>query len=377
MSIEIPLTRSQRELMEEFYNRKSVPIFLDKRARNKVWSQFKSDRTVPDHLNLIDNCPALLMEMRKSIDSGKNVQSAVFSECVYAEALSAVFGLSQFADYISRPDWISSKILSLLNSYGLVPRYIYRTPDSSRILIQAGGHGGVDSALVSVIDLNIFTIEFKEPGAKTSEPDLPRYGEDGLLKVDPKFVKENPQFEAMLNEQVDKQLNFWESVGSNINDFSAESIHKAVAENYSGKKFADVICTEDRVGLLTMMPSNQVHLWGKLEGEIRPGGRNPYSVWTPEKLRALISSLGGTINDNSVSIERSRLTTAKPRGGAGISRYRLNSIFFVRSKFVTEIGDSLRFDLTKVEQLRPTIAAKMFFQALDYSVVRSYYLEEQ
>lgn len=372
----IPLTGSQRDLLDEFYAEPPVPVFLDKRARNKLWVQFKENRSIPDEQNLIENCPALLMEMRKSIDSGKNVQSAVFSECVYAEALATSFGLSQFADYISRSDWVPSRILSLLKSYALVPRYIYRNPTSSRLLIQAGGNGGVDSALISVIDFKLFSIEFKEPGAKTSEPDLPRYAEDGFLQVDKKFLRKNPQFATMLSEQLEMRLNFWDHVGSNINDFSAESIHQAVTENYSGNKFADVICTEDRAGFLTMVPSNQVHLWGKLEGEIRPGGRNPYSVWTPLKLSNLVAGLGGSIKGNSVAIPKSRVTTSKPRGGSGVGRYRLNSIFFVRSKEVTVKGNLLHFSLDAVKQLRPTIAAKMFFRDLDYAAVRSHYVEQ-
>ena len=74
------------------------------------------------------------------------------------------------------------------------------------MLIQAGGCGGIDSALITVMDLNVYTIEFKEPGAKTSEPDLPKYGEDGKIVITDDFISRYPQFEAMLREQ--KDLNF-------------------------------------------------------------------------------------------------------------------------------------------------------------------------
>ena len=100
------------------------------------------------------------------------------------------------------------------------------TPDGRRMLIQAGGCGGVDSALITVFDLKIFTIEFKEPGAKTSEPDLPKYGEDGILKITEEFLAQYPQFSAMLYEQAG--LNFFEVMGSNVNDFSPESINQAI-----------------------------------------------------------------------------------------------------------------------------------------------------
>ena len=74
---------------------------------------------------------------------------------------------------------INKNIKALLKSYSLVPRYVYYNSDKSRMLIQAGGCNGIDSALITVMDLNIYTIEFKEQGAKASEPDLPKYGEDG------------------------------------------------------------------------------------------------------------------------------------------------------------------------------------------------------
>ena len=45
------------------------------------------------------------------------------------------------------------------------------------------------ASLITVIDLVIYTIEFKEPGAKTSEPDLPKYGEDGFLVVNDKWLE--------------------------------------------------------------------------------------------------------------------------------------------------------------------------------------------
>ena len=49
--------------------------------------------------------------------------------------------------------------------------------------------------------LSIFSIEFKEPGAKTREPNLPKYNEDGALIITETFTQKNPQFLDMLNEQ--------------------------------------------------------------------------------------------------------------------------------------------------------------------------------
>ena len=371
----IPLTRSQRELIAEFYSSNAEKVLLDKATRKKIWLRFKSDRKVPLDLGLEENCPALLMEISKSIASGKNVQSAVFSECVYAQALANILGLTQFASHSDKPDWLPDAVGRLLASYKLVPRYLYKSLDSSRLLIQAGGHGGVDGALISVIDLNIFTIEFKEPDAKTSEPDLPRYDESGNLKAGRDFLTNNPQFASMVQEQLSQNLNFWENLGSNINNFSAESILEAVSENYGGKKFADVICTEDGSGHLVMIPSNQVGLWARLEGEIRPAGRNPYKVWTPQRLSLVIEELGGTISAGKVAIPTQALKVATERGGNKVSRYKLDPVFFVRAGNATVLGETTHFSLENVLQLKPTIAAKMFFEGLEHAAVRRYYSE--
>ena len=74
-------------------------------------------------------------------------------------------------------------------------------------------------------------------------------------------------------------------MGSNVHDFDPRSVNAAVTKNYQAKKFADVLCTEDKDTRLVMLPINQAQLWAKTEGEIRPAGRNHYAVWTPNALR--------------------------------------------------------------------------------------------
>lgn len=90
--------------------------------------------------------------------------------------------------------------------------------------------------------MNVYTIEYKEPGAKTCEPDLPKYHEDSKILITEDFLKRYPQFTQMLEEK--KDLNFFDIMGSNENNFSVESVNIAVTNNYV-KKYADVVCTED------------------------------------------------------------------------------------------------------------------------------------
>ena len=76
-------------------------------------------------------------------------------------------------------------------------------------------------------------------------------------------------------------------MGNNEHNFSKESVNIAVSNNYT-KKYADVICTEDKESFLVMLPANQVQLWANIEGEIRPAGRNHYNVWTPNALKKFL-----------------------------------------------------------------------------------------
>ncbi len=311
-------------------------------------------------------------QIRKSDDSGKNIQSAVFSECVYAQTFANMFGLKRFVNCFEQQNFVPSEIISLLKSYNLFPRYAYSNSDKSRMLIQAWGCNGVDSALITVTELEIYTIEFKESGAKTSEPDLPKYGEDGNLRITCGFLEKYPQFEEMLKQQ--KELNFFSAMGNNINSFTKESVNIAVSNNYT-KKYADVICTEDKNGFLVMLPVNQVSIWADIEGEIRPAGRNHYAVWTPNALNRFLKAKGANIANGLVTIDKESLTERKERGGnRKISGYKINPLFFVRIEDCKETGHKITFRFEDVRQLNPTIAGKIYFKKLKYDNVKNHYL---
>lgn len=367
----IPLTKLQKEIMTEFYSIKPTKVIYTKAQRDQLWNLAKqrSDNLNLDELAIV--CPALSHQILKSYESGKNIQSAVFSECVYAQTIANMFNLNIFVNCFNDSTFIPTSVSNLLKSYNLVPRYVYSTPDKKRMLIQAGGCDGIDSALITVIDLVIYTIEFKEPGAKTSEPDLPKYKEDGCLVVSDKWLSNNSQFGEMLKEQVG--LNFFNIMGHNINNFSKESIMYAVSNNYINK-LLNVICTEDLDGNLVMMPANQIQLWADIEGEIRPAGRNHYNVWTPNALKNFLLNKGAIINNDFVAIDKKNLDVRKERGGDGkISGYKINPLFFIYTKDCTVSGSIVSFNINKVQQLNPTIAGKVFFRHLLYANVKKYY----
>ncbi|MBQ9939960.1 MAG: hypothetical protein IJO74_00260 [Clostridia bacterium] len=373
MSNLIPLTKDQKEIMVEFYKIPETKVVYNKIDRDKLWKKAMKRVPFSDFDQLKTNCPALYHQIRKSYESDKNIQSAVFSECVYAQTFANMLNLNLFVNCYEDSNFIPPHIVNLLSSYHLTPRYVYSDTDKNRMLIQAGGCDGIDSALITVIDLVIYTIEFKEPGAKTSEPDLPKYNEDGVLVVTESWLKKYPHFKAMLDEQ--KGLNFFKIMGRNINNFSKQSINLAVSNNYANiKKYATVICTEDIKGNLVIIPTNQASLWADITGEIRPAGRNHYKVWTPKALEKFILDKGGIIEGSTVKIEKSILSVRKERGGGGkVSGYKINPLFFVYANDCSDSGRFIQFAISSVQQLNPTIAGKMFFKNLLHSNVKNYY----
>ncbi len=368
---QIPLSGQQSKIMKEFYSCPKTRVLFNKKERQELWKKATKRDSSLDFADLKKKCPALEHQIRKSYETGNNIQSAVFSECVYAQTFANMFTLPLFVNCAENESFIPESIIALLNSYCLVPRYVYSSANKGRMLIQAGGCNGIDSALITVLDLDIYTIEFKEPAAKTSEPDLPKYHENGNLLVTKEFLTNYPQFQEMLKEQ--QGLNFFKIMGSNVNNFSKDSINIAVTNNYT-KKYADVICTEDTKGYLVMLPVNQVSLWAHIEGDIRPAGRNHYKVWTPKALEGFLKEKNATIDNGIVTIKKSELTERRERGGnRRVSGYKINPLFFVYIEKCRIKKDEVTFSFADVQQLNPTIAGKMFFRALKYDDIKNHY----
>ena len=376
MSDPMLLSDLQIKLMRYFYETPELKISLNKAERRNIWDDFVKNRDIENISHLEKAVPALYFEMEKALTQDQNIQPAVFSECVYAQALAAKFNLSKFEHYLENVKIdLAGNEEGLGNIPKLTVRYSYSSPSGREILYQAGGAGAVDCALKAEFDEGFAMIELKEPYARTSEPDLPKYTENGLIVSSPEFEVAYPQFKEMLDEQLMQGLNVFEHVGNNVSNFSTKSLEKAVTENYAGKKYAHVICTEDKKGRLVMLPSNHVALWAKLEGEIRPSGRNSYKVWTPNHLRKVLLNLGATYKNDVVTLPISALKTSKARGNSNISRYKIDPFFFIRKKEVTIEGSYARFSVEAIRQLNPSITAKMKFEDLDIDKIQKFYSE--
>lgn len=374
----VTATNRQSFAMNAFYAMPETRVVFSKSERQDVWNEFKTTGSVSQLPQIRQKCPALAAEIDRAYLSDSLIQSAVFSECSYAQTLATKLRLTSFLDLRDAPSTtLPSETRLILDTHAITARYAYLNDDKSIALIQAGGHNGIDALLISHQHNEVIRLEFKEPAAKTSEPDLPQYGEDGLLRVDQAWLTKNPQFHDMVMDQANSRLNFFDVAGSNINDFAPESIERAVRENYQGEKFADLFLTEDSDGFLTLIPSTDASKWADLKGEIRPAGRNHYKVWTPGALDQVIRERGGQYSQDLVSIPLTSLATAAPRGGTGISRYKLHPFFFVKAKDARVELSQVRFNIRSIRQIRPTISAHMYFTGLNVRKVKDFYLGGQ
>jgi hypothetical protein len=198
------LSQLQKTLLSNFYSKPKTKILFNKLERDKIGLDFKRNKNINKYQDLENSMPAFYYELQKAVNSKKNIQPAVFSECVYTQALAEKYLLTIFNRHSAQEEKkISFGNFDPLLLNDLSPRFTYKNKEESILLIQAGGAGGVDCALVSLFEKTISKIEFKEPYARTSEPDLPKYKDDGLLITSEKFDK---KYEKELLQKIDSKL---------------------------------------------------------------------------------------------------------------------------------------------------------------------------
>ena len=86
-------------------------------------------------------------------------------------------------------------------------------------------------------------------------------------------------------------------------------------------------------------------------------------------------SKGASVSDEGrVTVAESNLELRRERGGnRRISGYKITPLFFVYVENCSNNNGMITFDISKVQQLNPTIAGKMFFKTLEHKKVKEYY----
>jgi hypothetical protein len=369
------ISTNQIRVISQFYNSPPVKIRLTQTERDAIWEKFKKDRDLKNYAYLKELVPGIYAELTKALTNNKKIQAAVFSECVYSQAIADKFRLSEFQNHLeNKLDRFDTTQLKFANKLNLTVRYSYSSADKKTILLQAGGGNGVDCALVSSENEVATMIEFKEPYARIPTPNLPKYAADGYLVSSDKFQAKYPQFKSMVEEQIQNKLNIFDHIGHNVKNFSEGSIAKAVAESYRNEKFAEFICTEDVSGFLVILPLADAHKWATFEGELRPSGRNSVKVWTPEKLKDILNFLNAEIKGAVVKVPTENLEPRTARGGKNVSGLKITPLFWVKIQDVTFEGDIACFNIDRVKQHVPDITAKMDFTGVRIDNLEKHYL---
>ena len=370
----VQLSDGQKYALRLFYKSADTKVKVRKTERDLIWNKFVLTRSIDSVNGLEEVAPAFYSEVEKAIESKRNLQPAVFSECVYSEAIAEKLELNHFNIYPNGEKFRIDHFFTeedKLKEFTM--RYSYANGDQKKTLIQAGGAGAVDCALVCIEDNVVVRIELKEPYARTSDVNLPKYAEDGLLVTSEKFTKKYPQFTNMLNEHLATGFNVFEHLGNNIGNFLPENIESAVTDNYAGVKYADVICTEDSSGFLVMLPANHSSHWASLEGEMRPTGRNSCKVWTPNKMQKTLDEKGAKDIGEFTVMDLTKLVTSNARGSKKISRYKISPLFFVHAADIVIEDGKAKFKKNRIKQNIPSISAKVNFKGLDVKEVRKFY----
>jgi hypothetical protein len=371
---EFQISKVQKYALQLFYASEDIKVKVKKAKRKSIWDSFVSTRSIDSVSGIAEIVPAFYSEVEKAIKSKRNLQSAVFSECVYSQALAEKFDLPIFSTYpLGKKFEIDHFFPGEKNMQEFTMRYSYANEETKTTLIQAGGAGAVDCALVCADQNVVVRIELKEPYARFSDPNLPKYGEDGILITSDEFTNKYPQFTNMLNELLSTGFNVFEHLGNNIGNFLPKNIESAVADNYAGEKYADVICTEDSAGFLVMLPANHSSHWAKTEGEMRPTGRNSSQVWTPKKLQKTLDDKGAKDIGEFTEMDLSKFVTSNARGSKKTSRYKISPLFFLHADDILAEDGKVKFKKNLVKQNIPSISAKANFKGLDIKEVRKFY----
>ena len=109
------MTELQKELMQKFYAVSETKVVFNKTDRKVLWRKTKSRSHNLDFDLIKSLSNALFHQINKSYESGNNIQSAVFSECAYAQTLANMLNFNLFVNCSKQKDFIPEHIVPLLD----------------------------------------------------------------------------------------------------------------------------------------------------------------------------------------------------------------------------------------------------------------------
>ncbi len=297
-------------------------------------------------------------EFEKQFKKRQALQPAILNECYVIQTIANLLNLNHFIDADEKQENVPAHLLaSLIKAKGgeleaQFPRYIYHGDNAGVVLLQYGDSASIDSIFVN--EGFRIRMEIKDPKAKMGEYDL-NYGEDGKLIATDKIENEFPEFVKYIND-FNSKWTIFNHAGSNYKlNIDHESAQEIVDATYKTKKL-DLYLLQDSSKIFALPSSHLLDNIDFTGSEIRPAGRNHYAVFTPENLKNTLKKQGAKIEGNQVKMLYEGSKKKKGRGMTTITRYDINSLYFLKIDDIKVGGGYVEFDLTKVRQKKPTIS---------------------
>lgn len=321
----------------------------------------------------LEKSRSAIAEFEKQFNRGLALQPAILSECFVSETLANALGLNNFLDADEKFENIPSQLFeALIRSRGgdleqALPRYIYHNDRSTIVLLQYGDSSSIDAVFVK--DGYRVRLEIKEEKAKLGEYDL-NYNEDGLLLPTPNISENHPEYIRFI-DIFNQETDIFSHMGSNfrIGDYLDDALLETIVERVFDTRRIDLYILQKGEKIFSVPTNYLLSCVDATRGsEIRTAGRNSYRVFTPNRLETIIYEQGGNIIDDIVTLPYDSENETRGRGMMTISRYKINSLFFVKYEDVEINDEVVSFPLNKIKQNKATISIHLY-SLVDHEVL--------
>ncbi|MCK9329978.1 MAG: hypothetical protein M0Q94_08915 [Candidatus Cloacimonetes bacterium] len=303
-------------------------------------------------------------EFEKQFNKRQGLQPSILNECFVIQTIADLLKLDHFIDADEKVENVPVHLLrSLIKARGgelesQYPRYIYHGDKQGVVLLQYGDSASIDAIFVN--EGSRIRLEIKDSKAKMGEFDL-SYGEDGKLIPSDKIIEEFPAFLKFINK-FNSETTVFDQVGRNYKfgkDIDQATAVELVDSTFKTKKI-DLYLLQNSSKLFTLPTEYLLDNIDISGSEIRTAGRNHFAVFTPANLLSILNSLNAQINGNQVKLLYDAAREKKGRGMTVITRYDINSLYFLKINNVNINTGFVFFDLKDVEQKKPTISMHVY-----------------
>lgn len=367
------------ELIKTIYSNNS-DLILSESAIKRLNDFFKEsiefrenfEKYFATHENLIGNISRLKSgkyEMEKQYNQNKALQPGILSECNYVETLAKIFKLNKCLDFDRTPmNKIPLECRDFLNSgYQTfsAARYLYYNPNNLNIfLFQYGNPANGDAEII--INGNKVRLEFKERNAKAGEYDITGlYDESGKLLISDDFKEKTPEYIPFINK-FNNETNVIEQIGHNYNSFDDETKILSIMEYFSRHNIDAIVSSTSDNELIILTPDcvkielpDGRRLITTENSEIRTSGRNHRKVFTKKFFESTLEKMNAIkVSDEvyEVDLKNDLVEIVNGRGTKSLSRVKFNKVFFINIKDAEVNGETIKFNINNVEQLKPSIS---------------------